>query len=52
MTVFEKFAPRSDRGPALSLAFAILSVAFLAAISFQTAQLLRDRSNLFTVYTG
>ena len=52
MTVFEKFTMQSDRGPSLALPVAILAIALLAAIGFQTAQLLRDRSNLSNVYTG
>jgi hypothetical protein len=52
MTVFEKFTTQTDRGPSLALPVAILAIAFLAAIGFQTAQLLRDRSSLSTVYAG
>lgn len=51
MTVFEKFTGR-DGGPSLGLPVALLSVAFLAAIGFQTVQLLRDRTNLANVYAG
>lgn len=51
MTVFEKFSGR-EGGPALGIPVALLSVAFLAAIGFQTVQLLRDRSNLSNVYNG
>lgn len=52
MTVFEKFAGRESGGPSLALPVALLSVAFLAAIGFQTVQLLRDRGNLANVYAG
>lgn len=51
MTVFEKFAGR-EGGPSLALPVALLSVAFLTAIAFQTVQLLRDRGNLADVYAG
>jgi hypothetical protein len=51
MTVFEKFSGR-EGGPSLGIPVAVLSIAFLAAIGFQTVQLLRDRSNLANVYTG
>jgi hypothetical protein len=51
MTVFEKFSGR-EGGPALGVPVALLSVAFLAAIGFQTVQLLRDRSNLANVFKG
>jgi hypothetical protein len=52
MTVFEKFTASEGNGPSLAVPVAILAVAFLAAIGFQTAQLLRDRSNLSNVYDG
>ncbi|HLI20959.1 MAG TPA: hypothetical protein VKV32_07565 [Stellaceae bacterium] len=51
MTVFEKFSGR-EGSPSLSIAVALLSIAFLAAIGFQTIQLLRDRSNLANVISG
>jgi len=51
MTVFEKFAD-SKSGPSLAIPVALLAIGFLAAIGFQTAQLLRDRSNLANVYAG
>lgn len=51
MTVFEKFAD-SKGGPSLAIPVALLSVGFLAAIGFQTVQLMRDRSNLANVYSG
>ncbi len=51
MTVFEKFTGR-EGGPTLGVPVALLAVAFLAAIGFQTVQLLRDRSNLTNVFTG
>jgi len=52
MTVFEKFAGSQNSGPSLALPVALLAVAFLAAIGFQTVQLMRDRSNLSSVYAG
>ena len=51
MTVFEKFAD-SKSGPSLAIPVALLAIGFLAAIGFQTAQLLRDRGNLANVYAG
>ncbi len=51
MTVFEKFSGR-EGGPSLTIPVALLAVAFLAAIGFQTVQLLRDRSNLANVFAG
>lgn len=52
MTVFEKFPDPQDRGPSLSLPLALLSLAFLAAIGFQTVQLMHDHSNLANIYAG
>jgi uncharacterized protein YggE len=52
MTVFEKFVDRQSGAPSLALPVALLSVAFLAAIGFQTVQLMRDRSNLSNVFAG
>lgn len=52
MTVFEKFADSTSGGPALALPVALLAVGFLAAIGFQTVQLMRDRNNLANVYAG
>ena len=52
MTVFEKFADSKSGGPSLSIPVALLAVGFLAAIGFQTVQLMRDRSNLANVYAG
>jgi hypothetical protein len=52
MTVVEKFPDPHKRGPALALPVALLSLAFLAAIGFQTVQLMHDHSNLATVYAG
>ena len=50
MTAFER--PDSTTGPTLAIPVALLSVGFLAAIGFQTVQLMRDRSNLINVYAG
>jgi hypothetical protein len=50
MSVFEKFSDRSGLTPMVPVA--LLSVAFLLAIGFQTMQLMRERSNLTTVFTG
>ena len=52
MTVFEKFAGQHGNGPSLALPVALLAVAFLAAIGVQTLELVRDRSNLSSVYAG
>jgi hypothetical protein len=52
MTVFEKFVGPQGNGPTLALPVALLAVAFLAAIGFQTLELVRDRSNLSSVYAG
>jgi hypothetical protein len=51
MSVFEKFSDRNGQ-PSVLLPVALLSVAFLLAIAFQTLQLMRERSNLSNVYTG
>jgi hypothetical protein len=51
MTVFEKFTDGKS-GPSLTLPVALLSIGFLAAIGFQTVQLVRDRGNLANVYAG
>jgi hypothetical protein len=53
MTVFEKLGGNfgSNAGASsLGLPVTLLSVAFLAAIGFQTVQLLRDSHNLSAVY--
>ncbi len=52
MTVFEKFLPRTEGGPSLTLPVALLAVAFLVAIGFQTVQLMHQRSNLNTMIAG
>jgi len=52
MAVFEKLPDPSNSGPSLSIAVALLSLAFLAAIGFQTAQLMRDHIDLVNVYAG
>jgi hypothetical protein len=52
MTVFEKFVDSKSGGPSLAVPVALLSIGFLAAIGFQTAQLVRDRGNLSNVYAG
>jgi len=52
MTVVEKFVGQQGSGPTLALPVALLAVAFLAAIGFQTLELVRDRSNLSSVYAG
>ena len=51
MTAFEKFSD-SKSTPSLALPVALLSIGFLAAIGFQTVQLVRDRGNLANVYAG
>jgi hypothetical protein len=52
MTVFEKFIGQPGSGPSLALPVALLSIAFFAAIGFQTLELVRDRGNLTSVYAG
>jgi uncharacterized protein YggE len=52
MTVFEKFTGQQGGGPSLVLPVALLAVAFLAAIGFQTLELMRDRNTLSGVYAG
>ena len=52
MTVFEKFPEPGSRGPSLALPVALLSLAFLAAIGFQTVQLMHDHGNLAAIYAG
>jgi len=51
MAVFEKF-PDPRNGPSLAIPVALLSLAFLAAIGFQTVQSMRDHSDLANVYAG
>ncbi len=52
MTVFEKFTDSKSGGPSLTVPVALLAIGFLAAIGFQTVQLVRDRGNLSNVYAG